>query len=35
MFGLFVSTFLWFAKRYPMLPVADPLLAEALHDEHH
>lgn len=35
MFGLFLGTFIWFAKRYPMLPVADPLLAEALHGEHH
>lgn len=35
MLGLFVGTFLWFAKRYPMLPVADPLLAEALHGDHH
>ncbi len=34
MLGLFLGTFLWFAKRFPMLPVADPLLAEALHGDH-
>lgn len=32
--GLFVTTFFWFAKRHPMLPVADPLLEEALHGGH-
>lgn len=32
--GLFVSTFLWFSKRHPMLPVADPLLEEAMHAGH-
>jgi len=35
MAGLFISTFLWFAKRYPMLPVADPLLEQALRGGHH
>lgn len=35
MFGLFAATFLWFAKRNPMLPLGDPLLAEALAGEHH
>jgi hypothetical protein len=34
MAGLFVTTFLWFARRYPMLPVADPLLEEAVHGGH-
>lgn len=34
MFGLFLGTFIWFAKRFPMLPIADPLLAEAVHGEH-
>ena len=34
MLGLFVGTFITFAKRFPMLPVADPLLAEAIHGEH-
>ncbi len=35
MAGAFVSTFLVFAKRHPMLPIADPLLAQALDDGHH
>jgi hypothetical protein len=35
MAGAFVSTFLLFAKRHPMLAVADPLLAQALEDGHH
>lgn len=35
MFGLFASTFLWFAKRYPMIPLADPLLPKALASDHH
>ena len=28
-FGLFAATFFWFSKRFPMLPIADPLLPEA------
>lgn len=32
--GLFVTTFLAFAKKVPMVPVADPLLAEALSGHH-
>jgi hypothetical protein len=34
MAGLFVTTFFWFSRRYPMLPVADPLLEEAVHGHH-
>lgn len=33
-FGLFITTFLTFAKKVPMLPVADPLLHEALTGGH-
>ena len=33
-FGLFISNFLMFAKKNPMIPVADPLLHEALHGGH-
>ncbi len=33
-FGLFILNFLRFAGRHPMLPVADPLLQEALHGGH-
>lgn len=33
--GLFLSCVFWFGKRFPMLSVGDPLLAEALSDEHH
>lgn len=32
--GLFVTTFLAFAKKVPMVPVADPLLAESLSGHH-
>ena len=35
MFGLFVLTFLSFAKKNPMVPVADPLLKNALEAGHH
>lgn len=35
MFGLFASSFVWFAKRYPMVPIADPLFVEALAEEDH
>jgi hypothetical protein len=35
MFGLFVSTILWFAKKNPMLPLADPLFAKSLASDHH
>ena len=34
MFGLFASSFFWFAKRYPMLPLTDPLFAASLHQDH-
>lgn len=33
--GLFLSTILWFGKRYPMVPLADPLLEAALDGGHH
>jgi hypothetical protein len=35
MLGLFVGTFISFARRFPMLPVADPLLAVAIYGDHH
>jgi hypothetical protein len=35
MFGLFASTFIWFSKRFPMLPLADPLFAKSLASDHH
>ncbi|MFW7379568.1 MAG: hypothetical protein ACOH5I_12215 [Oligoflexus sp.] len=35
MFGLFAGTFIWFAKRYPMIPLSDPLMAKALSSDHH
>lgn len=35
MFGLFALTFSVFAKKNPMLPIADPLLAKALDAGHH
>jgi hypothetical protein len=34
MLGLFASSFFWFSKRYPMLPLADPLFREALSEDH-
>ena len=34
MLGLFATTFFWFAKRYPMLPITDPLFASSLNDHH-
>ncbi|MBC7661328.1 MAG: hypothetical protein H7249_16660 [Chitinophagaceae bacterium] len=33
-FGLFITTFLIFAKKVPMLPVGDPLLMDALNPGH-
>lgn len=33
-FGLFIFNFLMFARKHPMIPVADPLLEEALHGGH-
>ena len=33
--GLFLTTFFWFAKRYPMVGLADPLLPAALEEGHH
>ncbi|SMF32939.1 hypothetical protein [Pseudobacteriovorax antillogorgiicola] len=35
MFGLFALTFTMFAKRNPMVPIADPLLKNALDSGHH
>ncbi len=32
--GLFLASIMWFGKRYPMVPVADPLLIEALEGGH-
>jgi hypothetical protein len=32
--GLFLSCVFWFGKRFPMLSLGDPLLAEALADQH-
>lgn len=33
--GIFLSSILWFGKRFPMVGIGDPLLAEALaHSEH-
>jgi hypothetical protein len=32
--GLFLSCVFWFGKRYPMLSIGDPLLAESLSDHH-
>lgn len=34
LFGAFVTNFLLFAKKNPMIPVGDPLLEEALHGGH-
>ncbi len=34
MMGLFATCFMWFAKKFPMLPIADPLLANALEGDH-
>lgn len=34
-FGVFLSSVFWFSKRYPMMSIADPLLAEALSGDHH
>lgn len=33
--GLFMACFIWFGKRYPMVSVADPILARALSHDHH
>jgi hypothetical protein len=33
--GLFLQTYFWFGKRFPMVGLADPLLPEALHGDHH
>jgi len=33
--GLFLSSIVWFGKRYPMVSLADPLLAEALAEGQH
>ncbi len=33
--GLFMACYFWFGKRYPMVSVADPLLARSLSHEHH
>jgi len=33
--GVFLQSYFWFGKRFPMVGVADPLLAQALHGEHH
>jgi hypothetical protein len=33
--GLFLSAIFWFGRRFPMLSIADPLLAEALGGDHH
>jgi len=33
--GLFITTFLTFARKVPMLPVGDPLLHKALAAGHH
>ena len=33
--GVFFSTFFWFSRRYPMIGLADPLLAQALDSGHH
>lgn len=32
--GLFLSSVIWFGRRFPMVSLADPLLAEALADQH-
>ena len=32
--GLFLTSYFWFGKRYPMVCIADPLLPEA-YSEHH
>jgi hypothetical protein len=32
--GLFMLTYFWFGKRYPMVGIADPLLPYALENEH-
>jgi hypothetical protein len=34
MLGLFLTSVFWFGKRFPMLSVGDPLLAESLSDGH-
>ncbi|NRA63672.1 MAG: hypothetical protein HRU19_04270 [Pseudobacteriovorax sp.] len=34
MLGLFVTCFCWFAKRFPMLPLTDPLLKDAIEGHH-
>jgi hypothetical protein len=34
MLGLFLTSVFWFGKRFPMLSVGDPLLAESLEDAH-
>src|SRR5690606_27560336 len=34
MLGLFMMTYFWFGRRYPMIAVADPLLPEALAEGH-
>lgn len=33
--GLFLSAYFWFGKRFPMVGLADPILPEALHGDHH
>ena len=35
MLGLFMVTYMGFAKRFPMVSISDPLLPEALSDGHH
>jgi hypothetical protein len=32
--GMFLSAVFWFGKRYPMLALSDPLLAESMHEAH-
>ncbi|MGE0173721.1 MAG: hypothetical protein AB7T49_13070 [Oligoflexales bacterium] len=32
--GLFLATYFWFAKRFPMVGLADPLLAKSLQEHH-
>lgn len=33
--GLFLATYFWFGRRFPMVGLADPILPEALQGEHH
>ena len=33
--GLFLQTYFWFGRRFPMVGLADPLLPAALHGDHH